>query len=405
MVENHDIKDNKSNNLKLPNSDIGDHEINHGMVDQKDPSEMIFFTENDLKVGNKIPIYFPKNDPSRSPHLLPRDEASSIPFSSKQLPNILNFFSFPQGSPQAKAMEYTIGTCEAEPIKGETKFCATSLESMLDFVLGVFGSEGKFGVVSTTLLDNSIPALQNYTVLDSPEEISAPKMVACHTLPYPYAVYYCHCQESENKVYKVSLGGEIGGVAVEAVAVCHADGVDICAEMFDGDPMDNDAQSRLDYSRCFAFKDFKISTNPSEYEISTIDIDDRSRGRRVNEKTDFFLLFDFSAKWDWIPTMLTQNHTRIVHGFMGQTTAFRRSTVKTNCVVLAENKELDEVRYLHGEYGKGTWTFLGGHDPEDYRHFIGDPPTDLSLYPNSPGYRLILNNILFPAAKKEKHKT
>ena len=184
-----------------------------------------------------------------------------------------------------------------------------------------------------------------------------------------------------------------------------ADGVDICAEMFDGDPMDNDAQNRLDYSRCFAFKDFKISTNPSEYEISTIDIDDRTRGRRVNEKTDFFLLFDFSAKWDWIPTMLTQNHTRIVHGFMGQTTAFRRSTVKTNCVILAENKELDEVRYLHGEYGKGTWTFLGGHDPEDYRHFIGDPPTDLSLYPNSPGYRLILNNILFPAAKKEKHKT
>ena len=213
MVEDHDIKDNKSNYLKLPSSDIGDH----------DPSEMIFFTENDLKVGNKIPIYFPKNDSSKSPHLLPRDEASSIPFSSKQLPNILNFFSFPQGSPQAKAMEYTIGTCEAEPIKGETKFCATSLESMLDFVLGVFGSEGKFGVVSTTLLDNSIPALQNYTVLDSPEEISAPKMVACHTLPYPYAVYYCHCQESENKVYKVSLGGEIGGVAVEAVAVCHTD--------------------------------------------------------------------------------------------------------------------------------------------------------------------------------------
>ena len=184
-----------------------------------------------------------------------------------------------------------------------------------------------------------------------------------------------------------------------------AEGVDICAEMFDGDPMDPLAQDHLDFSRCFAFKDFRISTNPSEYEISSIDIDDRSRNRQVNEKTDFFVLFDFSAKWDWIPTMLTQNHTRVVHGFMGQTTAFRRQYVKTSCVILAENKELGEVRYLHGEYGKGTWTFLGGHDPEDYRHFVGDPPTDLSLYPNSPGYRLILNNILFPAAKKEKHKT
>ena len=184
-----------------------------------------------------------------------------------------------------------------------------------------------------------------------------------------------------------------------------AEGVDICAEMFDGDPMDPLAQEHLDYSRCFAFKDFRISTNPSEYEISSIDIDDRARNRQVNEKTDFFVLFDFSAKWDWIPTMLTQNHTRVVHGFMGQTTAFRSQYVKTSCVILAENKELGEVRYLHGEYGKGTWTFLGGHDPEDYRHFVGDPPTDLSLYPNSPGYRLILNNILFPAAKKEKHKT
>ncbi|MGX8712897.1 MAG: asparagine synthetase B, partial [bacterium] len=184
-----------------------------------------------------------------------------------------------------------------------------------------------------------------------------------------------------------------------------AEGVDICDVMFDGDPMQPDAQESLDYSRCFAFKDFRISKNPTEYEISTIDIDDRSRQRLVNEKNDFFTLFDFSAKWDWIPTMLTQNHTRIVHGFMGQTTAFRRELVKTSCVILAENHELNEVRYLHGDYGKGTWTFLGGHDPEDYRHFIGDPPTDLSLYPNSPGYRLILNNILFPAAKKEKHKT
>ena len=184
-----------------------------------------------------------------------------------------------------------------------------------------------------------------------------------------------------------------------------AENVDICDVMFDGDPMQPNAQQLLDFSKCFAFKDFRISTNPSEYEISTIDIDDRVRQRQINEKNDFFTLFEFSAKWDWVPTMLTQNHTRIIHGFMGQTTAFRRETVKSSALILAENKELGEVRYLHGEYGKGTWTFLGGHDPEDYRHFVGDPPTDLSLYPNSPGYRLILNNILFPAAKKEKHKT
>ena len=184
-----------------------------------------------------------------------------------------------------------------------------------------------------------------------------------------------------------------------------AENVDICDVMFDGDPMQPNAQAMLDYSKCFAFRDFRISTNPTEYEISTIDIDDRTRQRQINEKNDFFTLFEFSAKWDWVPTMLTQNHTRIIHGFMGQTTAFRRETVKSSALILAENKELGEVRYLHGEYGKGTWTFLGGHDPEDYRHFVGDPPTDLSLYPNSPGYRLILNNILFPAAKKEKHKT
>ncbi len=184
-----------------------------------------------------------------------------------------------------------------------------------------------------------------------------------------------------------------------------AENVDICDVMFDGDPMQPDAQSQLDYSKTFAFKDFRLSTNPTEYEISTIDIDQRTRRNQVNEKNDFFTLFEFSAKWDWVPTMLTQNHTRVIHGFMGQTTAFKRETVKTSAVILAENKELGEVRYLHGEYGKGTWTFLGGHDPEDYSHFVGDPPTDLSLYPNSPGYRLILNNILFPAAKKEKHKT
>ncbi|MDY5968984.1 MAG: asparagine synthetase B [Bacteroidales bacterium] len=184
-----------------------------------------------------------------------------------------------------------------------------------------------------------------------------------------------------------------------------ADGVDICDAMFDGDPMQPNAQALLDYSKCFAFQNFHISVNPVEYEISDIDIDPRRHQQAVNEKTDYFTLFEFSAKWDWVPTMLTQNHTRLIHGYMGQTTAFRKQYVKSSALILGENKALGEVNYLHGEYGKGTWTFLGGHDPEDYSHYIGDPPTDLSLHPNSPGYRLILNNILFPAAKKEKHKT
>lgn len=184
-----------------------------------------------------------------------------------------------------------------------------------------------------------------------------------------------------------------------------AEGIDICEQMFDGDPMQPNAQAMLDYSKTFAFKDFRISTNPSEYEVSDIDINPYERAKRISEKNDFFTLFDFSAKWDWIPTMLTQNHQRVIKGFMGQSTAFRKRYVKTSAIILGENKEMDEVRYLHGTMGKGTWTFLGGHDPEDYQHYVGDPPTDLSLFPNSPGYRLILNNILFPAAKKEKHKT
>lgn len=183
-----------------------------------------------------------------------------------------------------------------------------------------------------------------------------------------------------------------------------AEGVDICENMFDGDAMDSDAQTKLDYSKCFAFTDFHIVTDPYTYEISDIDVP-VSRSRRFNEKNDFFVLFDFSAKWDWIPTMLTQNHSKVIHGFMGQTTAFMKKFVKSNVIVLGENKSADEVRYIHGTYGKGTWSFLGGHDPEDYSHYIGDPVTDLDLYPNSCGYRLILNNILFPAAKKEKRKT
>ncbi|MDR0972304.1 MAG: asparagine synthetase B [Bacteroidales bacterium] len=182
-----------------------------------------------------------------------------------------------------------------------------------------------------------------------------------------------------------------------------AENTDICDAVFDYDPIDPLCQQKLDYSKCFAFKDFVVETNPYKYSLSNIDTKD-GRGS-VNEKNDLFVLFDFSAKWDWIPTMLTQNHTKIIKGFMGQSTAFNKKLLKTNVVILGENKSIDEVRYIHGEFQKGTWTFLGGHDPEDYQHFVGDPPTDLSLFPSSAGYRLILNNILFPAAKKEKHKT
>lgn len=182
-----------------------------------------------------------------------------------------------------------------------------------------------------------------------------------------------------------------------------AEGVDICDYMFDGDPMDPQAQQKLDYSKCFAFKNFTISNNPYEYEISSVDIDPSKR--IINPKSDYFSLFEFSAKWDPVPTMLCQNHTQLIKGFMGQTTAFRKQEVKSDVLIMGETKSLDEVRYIHGDYGKGMWTFLAGHDPEDYHHFVGDPVTDLNLFPNSPGYRLILNNVLFPAAKKKKQKT
>lgn len=184
-----------------------------------------------------------------------------------------------------------------------------------------------------------------------------------------------------------------------------AEGVDICAKMFDGDPMDPNAQSKLNYENCFAFEDFKISTNPHEYEISSIDINPRQRMRKVDKSNDYFTLFKYSAKWDPVPTMLTQNHTKIIKGFMGQTTAFRKQYIKSDVLIMGENKSLNEARYIHGERGDGMWTFLSGHDPEDYRHLVGDPPTKLDLHPQSPGYRLILNNILFPAAKKKKRKT
>lgn len=180
-----------------------------------------------------------------------------------------------------------------------------------------------------------------------------------------------------------------------------AEGVDICDVMFDGDPMDPDAQSKLDFDKTFAFTNFRIVTNPYQYEISDIDVKPTAN-RKAN---DFFTLFEFSAKWDPVPTMLCQNHTSVVPGFMGQTTAFCKDKIKPYVLIMGESAALGEARYIHGEYGKGTWTFYSGHDPEDYQHFVGDPPTDLDLFPNSPGYRLILNNVLFPAAKKQTRKT
>ena len=179
-------------------------------------------------------------------------------------------------------------------------------------------------------------------------------------------------------------------------------GVDICEYMFDGDPMDEDVDDKLNFDNTFAFENFTLVKNPYEYEFSNIDV---TSTRKVSRENDYFTLFDFSAKWDPIPTMLCQNHRNLIKGFMGQTTAYRKDLLKSNVLILGENKPAHEARYIHGEQGKGFWTFYGGHDPEDYRHLVGDPPTDLSLHPNSPGYRLILNNVLFPAAKKKKRKT
>ncbi|GAA4835386.1 hypothetical protein GCM10023331_20790 [Algivirga pacifica] len=182
-----------------------------------------------------------------------------------------------------------------------------------------------------------------------------------------------------------------------------AEGVDICDHMYDGDPADPKAQDKLDYNKTFAFKDFKLFMNPYVYEYANID--NQMGERKLTEQNDFFRLFQFSAKWDPIPTMLTQNHLRVIKGFMGQTTGFKKNLIKPDVIVMGENKDINEARYIHGTYGKGTWTFYGGHDPEDYQHFVEEEPTDLNLHPNSAGYRLILNNILFPAAKKKKQKT
>jgi hypothetical protein len=182
-----------------------------------------------------------------------------------------------------------------------------------------------------------------------------------------------------------------------------AEGVDICTAEFDGDPIDAQAQQRIDFAKGFAFKDFKLVTDPMVYEFSDIDATDIHS--RIGQPRDFFTLFDFSAKWDVVPTMLCQSHEQVVRGFMGQTTAFRKSLVKPGVLVMGENKAEGTVKYIHGEYALGQWTYYGGHDPEDYQHMVGDPQTDLSLHPNSAGYRLILNNILFPAARKKKQKT
>jgi hypothetical protein len=179
-------------------------------------------------------------------------------------------------------------------------------------------------------------------------------------------------------------------------------GIDICESMFDGDPADKQAQEKLDFNHTFAFRDFELNMDPYAYEFSNIDA---TETRQVIRDNDYFTLFDFSAKWDPIPTMLCQNHRNLIKGFMGQTTSYRKEVLKSGSLVMGENKAANEARYIHGEKGKGFWTFYGGHDPEDYRHLVGDDPTDLSLYPNSPGYRLILNNVLFPAAKKKKRKT
>lgn len=183
-----------------------------------------------------------------------------------------------------------------------------------------------------------------------------------------------------------------------------AENLDICDVMFDGDPPGPGHHQQLNYDNCFAFTGFTLSDNPSEYEISDIDVTNY-RSRTISERNDFFTLFEFSAKWDPVPTMLTQNHEQIIKGFMGQTTAFNKKLVKSEVIVLGDNKSFGEDRYVHGTFGNGFWTFYGGHDPEDYQHLVGDPPTELDMFPNSPGYRLILNNILFPAAKKKKQKT
>jgi hypothetical protein len=181
-----------------------------------------------------------------------------------------------------------------------------------------------------------------------------------------------------------------------------AEGLDICEPMFDGDTSDPNYQSKIDYTKTFAFKDFILERRPERYEFSNIDMTEK---RRIPFEKDYFTLMEFSAKWDVIPSMLCQNHTQLVKGFMGQTTSFDSELIKSNVLTLGKSELNDEARYIHGQKGKGFFTFYGGHDPEDYQHRVGDEPTVLDLHPNSPGFRLILNNVLFPAARKKPQKT
>ncbi len=184
-----------------------------------------------------------------------------------------------------------------------------------------------------------------------------------------------------------------------------ADKTDIVAAVYDGTPIDPSYNTKINFNKSFAFENYTLYTDPMIYEYSTIDVPPSHRPVTKSAQADYFTLFEFSAKWDPVPTMLTQNHVGVVNGFMGQTTGFHRSTLKKHVVILGEVENDDMIKYIHGNVGRGTFTYYGGHDPEDYRHFVGDPPTDLSLHKNSPGYRLILNNVLFPAAKKKEKKT
>jgi hypothetical protein len=181
-----------------------------------------------------------------------------------------------------------------------------------------------------------------------------------------------------------------------------AQNIDICESMFDGDPADPQANQKLDYTQTLAFENFKLIMNPGIYEFSDIDI---TPNNSHDPRIDYFTLFEFSAKYDPVPTMLTQSHTNIIQGFMGQTSAFRKEVIKKSIIVMAEREGTNEVRYIHGNLGRGTFTWYSGHDPEDYKHHVGEQPSEMKLFKTSPGYRLILNNVLFPAAKKKEQKT
>ncbi len=181
--------------------------------------------------------------------------------------------------------------------------------------------------------------------------------------------------------------------------------VDIASPVFDGTPIDKNYQNKLNFKNSIAFENYTLYTSPNIYEFSTIDFPPSHLPNPKGAESDYFTLFEFSAKWDPVPTMLTQNHVSIINGFMGQTTGFNKNFIKKSVLIMGEDYSINQAKYIHGNVNKGTFTFLGGHDPEDYKHFVGDPQTDLSLHRNSPGYRLILNNVLFPAAKKQKRKT